>query len=459
MTKYLDLLYAALWDMPALLLILGVGLWLTFLSGCIQLRLFPRALKQFCRQFSARRTEGTVSPYRALCTALAATVGTGNLVGVSGAICLGGPGAIFWMLVCAFFGMVIKFAEAVLAVRYRVSQDGEFLGGPMYSIAGGLGKRWLPLAWLYSIFGVLACFGIGNSAQVNAIVSGIKSAAGSFSPPPLLIGTMIAGLLWIVFLGGSSSIGAIAEGLVPVAAAAYILMCLLFLACKVRAIPGALLAIWEGAFCPRAVTGGLIGSAFRALQVGCSRGIFTNEAGMGTASIAHAGADVSHPVQQGMMGIIEVFLDTIVICTMTALVILCSGVPIPYGLEAGAELTVNAFSTVYGKLGKVLLATFLVCFAFATILGWSLYGLRCMQFLFGSKATKAFYFLQIAVSFGGALLNAPTIWRISEILNGLMILPNLTALIFLSPEVIRLIKSDLPYMEVQNADFHKRKPL
>ena len=180
---------------------------------------------------------------------------------------------------------------------------------------------------------------------------------------------------------------------------------------------------------------------------------------MGTASIAHAGADVSHPVQQGMMGIIEVFLDTIVICTMTALVILCSGVPIPYGLDAGAELTVNAFSTVYGKLGKVLLATFLVCFAFATILGWSLYGLRCMQFLFGSKATMAFYFLQIAVSFGGALLNAPTIWRISEILNGLMILPNLTALIFLSPELIRLIKYDLPYMEVQNADFHKRKPL
>lgn len=459
MTKYLDLLYAALWGMPALLLILGVGLWLTVSSGCIQLRLFPKALKLFYRQFSARSEDGEVSPYRALCTALAATVGTGNLVGVSGAICLGGPGAIFWMLLCAFFGMVIKFAEAVLAVRYRVRRDGEFLGGPMYSIAVGLGKRWLPLAWLYSIFGVLACFGIGNSAQVNAIVTGIQSAAGSFTPPPLLIGAMIAGLLWIVFLGGSASIGAIAEGLVPVASAAYILMCLIFLVCKAQAIPGALLAIWEGAFCPRAVTGGLIGSAFRALQVGCSRGIFTNEAGMGTASIAHAGADVTHPVQQGMMGIIEVFLDTIVICTMTALVILCSGVPIPYGRDAGAELTVNAFSTVYGNLGKVLLASFLVCFAFATILGWSLYGLRCMQFLFGNKATKGFYFLQIAVSFGGALLNAPTIWRISEILNGLMILPNLTALIFLSPELIRLIQSYLPNVEVQNADFHQREPL
>lgn len=459
MTKYLDSLYAILWGMPALLLILGVGLWLTVSSGFIQLRLFPRALKLFCRQFSGRSREGEVSPYRALCTALAATVGTGNLVGVSGAICLGGPGAIFWMLVCAFFGMVIKFAEAVLAVRYRVRHDGEFLGGPMYSISGGLGKRWLLLAWLYSIFGVLACFGIGNSAQVNAIVAGIQSAAGSFSPPPLLIGSVIAVLLWIAFLGGSFSIGAIAEGLVPVAAVAYILMCLIFLVCKAQAIPHALLAIWEGAFCPRAVTGGLIGSAFRALQVGCSRGIFTNEAGMGTASIAHAGANVLHPVQQGMMGIVEVFLDTVVICTMTALVILCSGVPIPYGKDAGATLTVNAFSSVYGGFGKVLVASFLACFAFATILGWSLYGLRCMQFLFGSKAAKVFYFLQIAVSFVGALLNAPTIWRIAEIMNGLMILPNLTALIFLSPELIRLIKSYLQNVEVQNADFHQCEPL
>ena len=437
MTPTLDTLYGLLWGKPMLVLNLGVGLWLTVCTRCAQIRLFPASIRRLCRPSAAH--SGGVSPFRALCTALAATVGTGNLVGVAGAICLGGPGAVFWMLVFAFFGMAVKFAEAALAVRFRVCENGELLGGPMYMIRSRLSKRFLPLAYLYSLCGVFASFGVGNMTQVNAIVAGVRGILPRLSV--LAIGLFVTIAVGLAFLKGADSIGSIAEKLIPFAAGIYILLCLLFLLLRSDQLAGAVGSILKGAFQPKAVTGGLIGSSLKALQVGCSRGVFTHEAGMGTASIAHAGADVSHPAEQGMMGLLEVFLDTFVICTLTSLVILTSGIPIAYGWDAGAELTTAAFSSVYGRFGKTIVCVFLICFAYATILGWSFYGLRCSQFLFGKNAASAFFLLQTCAVLFGAVLKTPQIWRIAEILNGLMALPNLFLLLVLSPELRTLTNS------------------
>ena len=437
MTLVLDALYGLLWGSPMLILNLGVGLWLTVCTRCAQVRLFPASLRRLCSPPSG--DSGGVSPFRALCTALAATVGTGNLVGVAGAICLGGPGSVFWMLIFAFFGMAVKFAEASLAVRFRVCENGEILGGPMYMIRSRLSRKFLPLAYLYSLCGVLASFGVGNMTQVNAIVTGIRGITLRFSP--FILGLFVTLAVGLAFLKGADSIGRIAEKLIPVASGIYILLCIFFLSIRSDRLAGAVSSIIKGAFQPRAVTGGLIGSSMKALQVGCSRGVFTHEAGMGTASIAHAGADVSHPAEQGMMGLLEVFLDTFVICTLTSLVILVSGVPISYGLDAGAELTTAAFSAVYGQFGKTIVCIFLVCFAYATILGWSFYGLRCSQFLFGKRAASAFFLLQTCAVLFGAVLKTPQIWKVAEILNGLMALPNLFLLLVLSPELRTLINS------------------
>ena len=448
MTNILDCLYDLLWGTPMLVLILGVGVWLTICTRCVQLRLFPQAVRRF---FSvAPACDGGVSPFRALCTALAATVGTGNLVGVAGAICLGGPGAVFWMLVFAFFGMAVKYAEAVLAVRFREKENGEIVGGTMYMIRACLSKRWLPLAYLYSLCGILASFGVGNLTQVNAIVTGVQCIAPDHAFSPLALGLVLTILVGLAFLKGADSIGGIAEKLIPYAAGIYVTLCILFLVLKASVLPKALHDIFIGAFSPKAVTGGMIGSAMKAVQTGCSRGVFTHEAGMGTASIAHAGANVSHPAEQGMMGLLEVFLDTFVICTLTALVILCSGIPIPYGADAGANLTTAAFSAVYGRFGKILVSVFLTCFAYATILGWSFYGLRCTQFVFGSKAAPAFFLLQTGAVVFGAVLETPQVWRMAEILNGLMALPNLLTLMILSSELRALTNSYHPGASIYN---------
>ena len=436
MAKILDWLYRVLWGAPMLVLMLGVGVWLTVCTRFVQLRLFPQAVRRFLRRDSPG---GGVSPFRALCTALAATVGTGNLVGVAGAICLGGPGAVFWMLFFAFFGMAVKFAEATLAVRFRQRQGQEIVGGPMYMIRSRLPAVLHPMAGFYCVCGVLASFGVGNLTQVNAIVTGVQSVYPEISP--VAIGLVLTALVGFAFWKGADSIGGIAEKLIPYAASIYFALCLVFLACRAYMIPKAFHDIFAGTFSPKAVTGGLIGSAVRAVQVGCSRGVFTHEAGMGTASIAHASAQVEHPVEQGMMGLLEVFLDTFVICTMTALVILCSGVPISYGVDSGGTLTVCAFSAVYGGFGKIIVAAFLACFAYATILGWSLYGLRCAQFLFGQKAAAAFFTFQTAAVTLGAVLKTPTIWKMAEVVNGLMAIPNLITLSFLSPELRKLTNS------------------
>lgn len=447
MTAILERINAFVWGVPALLMILGVGVYLTFGTGFAQVRLFPRAISEFFGQFrkSKKSSDGT-SAYRALCTALAATVGTGNLAGVAGAIAMGGPGSVFWMWVCAFFGMVTKFAEATLAVRYRQKNEaGEYVGGPMYMIRGTMEKRWQWLAGAYCFFGVVASFGVGNATQVNAVLGGIEAAleavGGSLSEPGrIACAVSVAAVIVTLMLGGAKRIGQAAESIVPLVAAGYLLLGAVVLILKADRIPDAFRMIVKGAFAPRAVTGGMIGSFFSALRVGAARGVFTNEAGMGTASIAHAAAKVQQPVRQGLMGIMEVFIDTVVICTMTALVILCSGVEIPYGTDVGMKLTAQAFSAVCGQWICVPIALTLCFFALATILGWGLYGIRCAQYLFGDSVWKFFVILQGIAVILGAILETGTVWVLAETVNGLMALPNLVVLAHLAPELARLTR-------------------
>ena len=447
MVQLLEIINEIVWGIPTLLLILGIGLYFTVKTRFFQFVKFPSALKTFFAKLKPGTvSENGVSPYQALCTALAATVGTGNIAGVAGAIALGGPGAIFWMWICAVLGMIIKCAEATLAVRYRqVGNNGEVYGGPMFMIEQGLSPRWKPMAVLYAFFGVVAAFGVGNATQINAVLGGIHSAASVFGisfdkKTDLFLGMILAVLVWLMLSGGAKRIGKIAEALVPYASVVYLLLGIGVLLVRAEAIPAAFASIFQGAFSPKAVTGGTIGSMFIVCRTGAARGVFTNEAGMGTASIAHAAADVAHPVEQGLMGIMEVFLDTIVICTITALVILCSGIDIPYGLDIGASLTSDAFSRIYGGWVSVLIALCLICFALATVLGWGLYGLRCAQYLLGNHVWRVFSFLQAATVILGVVLNTGTVWILAETVNGLMAIPNLTALILLSPEFIRLVQ-------------------
>ena len=459
-----------LWGAPALVLILGVGIYLTVRTGFAQLTFFGRAFRGFFAALFQKHKDDGVSSFQALCTALAATVGTGNLVGVAGAICLGGPGAVFWMWVCGLLGMITKYAEVTLAVRYRQKQGNGYVGGPMYIITQGLGKHWNWLACCYCAFGIVASFGVGNATQINAVITGIHGVLDNFGIPQstmadAAMGLMLSVIVGFMLLGGAKRIGSTAEKLVPFVSAAYILLCVGVLIARRDAIGDAFYAIIRGAFAPKAVTGGMLGSAFQALKVGCARGVFTNEAGMGTASIAHASANTEHPVQQGLMGIMEVFLDTILICTLTALAILVSGVSIPYGQDVGGELTAAAFSSVYGSHITLFLTCALCCFAFATVLGWGLYGGRCAQYLFGSKAWNRFAIAQTLMVFLGSVMNTQTVWLFAETVNGLMAIPNLLALAALSPEVVRLT---IDYKEKTGAiaagggnyaDFHQRKPL
>ena len=447
---FLQHIYHWVWGVPTLVLILSIGLYLSLRTRFCQLRLLPRALKMFFSRFAcSQQTVDGVSSFQALCTALAATVGTGNLAGVAGAIAIGGPGAIFWMWLCGILGMVIKFAEATLAIHFRTKNTaGETVGGPMYMIRQGLPKAFWPLASIYAFLGLVAAFGVGNATQVGTVISSVVDTAASFgfSFPlwgKLLLGLVLAALIGVLLLGGAKRIGRAAEHLVPFGAGLYLLLGLTVLIARWQAIPAAFLAILRGAFCPQAVTGGAIGSMLIAVRTGVSRGVFTNEAGMGTASIAHASATVRHPVEQGLMGIVEVFLDTIVICTVTALVILLSGVPIPYGVDAGVQLTSAAFSNVLGSWVGVVISLSLCLFALATVLGWGLYGLRCAQFLFGPGGEKTFAILQIFTVALSAVCRVDAVWLLAEILNGLMVIPNLIALGALSPRLISIYKSYL----------------
>ena len=443
------------WGVPAMVCIIGVGLLLSVRTGFLQIRKFPFALKTTIgRMFHKKEAaDGAMTPFQAVCTALAGTVGTGNIAGVAGAIAIGGPGAVFWMWCSALLGMCTKYAEVTLAVHYRErSATGEWIGGPMYYIKNGLGKRWQWLAILYALFGTLTVFGTGNATQVNTITTAINTAfmqfhlvSDAFVPTlNLIIGIFCAMLVAMVLLGGIKRIGSVSEKLVPFMALFYVVLGIGVVLLNLERLPGVLQSIFEGAFNPAAFTGGIIGSLFVSMQKGVSRGIFSNEAGLGTGSIAHACADTQKPVTQGMFGIFEVFADTIIICTLTALVILCSGTPVTYGVAAGAELTISGFTTTYGSWSSIFTAVALCCFAFSTIIGWGLYGSRFVQFLFRSnKVVRPFLVIYSFVSILGATLDLGLLWDIADTFNGLMSIPNLIALL-LSGMVVKLTKEHFP---------------
>lgn len=440
-----------IWGVPAMVCIIGVGLYLSIRTGFIQIRKFKYAMKTTIGRIFKKRdaSDGSITPFQAVCTALAATVGTGNIAGVAGAIAIGGPGAVFWMWISALLGMCTKFAEVTLAVHFRErNQEGDLVGGPMYYIKNGLGKKWQFLAILFSLFGVLTVFGTGNATQVNTITTAIDSALLNYNVCTsktipqinLILGIVIAVLVALVLLGGVKRIGKVTEKLVPFMALFYIALAIGVVILNIGNLPTVFASIFEGAFNPRSVTGGVVGSIFICMKRGVSRGIFSNEAGLGTGSIAHACADTQKPVKQGFFGIFEVFTDTIVICTLTALVILCSGVTINYGANAGAELTILGFTSTYGNWISIFSAIAMCCFAFSTILGWGLYGARCIEFLFSPKVIKPFMVVYALVAIIGATMDLGLIWGIADTFNGLMSIPNLIALFLLSGTVIKLVK-------------------
>ena len=440
-----------IWGVPAMICIVGVGLLLSIRTGFLQIRKFPYAMKVTIGRMLKKReaSDGALTPFQAVCTALAATVGTGNIAGVAGAIAIGGPGADFWMWISALLGMCTKFSEVTLAVHFREKNaEGDLVGGPMYYIKNGLKKQWHWLAYLFAAFGVLTVFGTGNATQVNTITTAIDSALYNYgviseqnvSTLNLVIGIILAVLIGLILLGGIKRIGQVAEKLVPFMAVIYIILAIGVVILNYRNIPTVFASIFKGAFSPASVTGGAVGSFFMSMKKGVSRGIFSNEAGLGTGSIAHACADTRKPVKQGFFGIFEVFVDTIVICTLTALVILCSGVPVGYGDAAGAELTILGFTSTYGSWVSIFTAIAMCCFAFSTIIGWGLYGTRCVEFLLGTRANRPFMILYALVAIVGATMELGLMWNIAETFNGLMVIPNLIAVFLLSGVVVRLVK-------------------
>ena len=440
-----------IWGVPAMICIIGVGLYLSIRTRFLQIRKFPYSMKVTLGRMMKKKeaSDGALTPFQAVCTALAATVGTGNVAGVAGAIAIGGPGAVFWMWISALLGMCTKFAEVTLAVHFReTNAQGDLVGGPMYYIKNGLDKKWHFLAYLFAAFGVLAVFGTGNATQVNTITTAIDSALSSFNVLPadavklvnLIIGVALAIIIALILIGGIKRIGNVTSKLVPFMAIMYIVLALGVIIFHIKSVPAVFASIIEGAFNPASVTGGVVGSFFMSMKKGVSRGIFSNEAGLGTGSIAHACADTKKPVKQGFFGIFEVFVDTIIICTMTALVILCSGVPVNYGEAAGAELTISGFTAVYGNWVSVFTAVAMCCFAFSTIIGWGLYGTRCIEFLFGSRSNKPFMVLYSLTAIVGATMNLGLMWSIAETFNGLMVIPNLIAVFLLSGVVVKMTK-------------------
>lgn len=443
------------WGVPAMICIIGVGLLLSIRTGFLQIREFPYMLRvTIGRMFHKKEArEGAMTPFQAVCTALAATVGTGNIAGVAGAIAIGGPGAVFWMWISAFLGMCTKFSEVTLAVYYREKNEkGDYTGGPMYYMKNGLGKNFMWLASIYSALGILTVFGTGNATQVNTITAAVNSALlnygvigeGMKGTVNLGIGILITAVVLLVLVGGIRRIGMVTERLVPFMAVLYVVLGLGVMLLNAGKVPGVFAMIVQSAFSPAAFTGGIVGSMFTSMKRGVSRGIFSNEAGLGTGSIAHATADTKEAVQQGYWGIFEVFADTIVICTLTAMVILCSGVEIGYGAAAGAELTISGFTRVYGSWVSVFTAVAMCCFAFSTIIGWGFYGTRCCEFLFGSQYNKAFMIVYSLMAIVGATMDLGLLWSIADTFNGLMAIPNLIALFLLSGTVVKLVKGYYP---------------
>lgn len=424
------------WGPPMLFLIVGTGIYLTFRTNFFSILKLGYVLKNtFLKMFSKEtKGEGEITPFQAVATALAATVGTGNVAGVATAIALGGPGAVFWMWVSALFGMTTKFGEVVLAIKYREkTDDGRFVGGPMYYIQNGLKWKWL--AVIFSIFGALAAFGIGNMVQSNSVAASLQE---SFSIPPLATGIVLAVLTALVILGGIKRIGAVTEKLVPFMAAIYILGAIFIIILNGSHIPEAFGLIFKYAFTPAAASGGFVGATIAtAMRRGISRGVFSNEAGLGSAPIAHAAATTDHPVRQGLWGVFEVFMDTIVICTLTALAIMVSG--LWNSGVTGAALTTQAFNEAIPG-GGYIVSIGIMLFAFSTILGWSYYGERCAEYLLGKKAILPYRIIWIPMVVVGSIGGLEFLWDLSDTLNGLMAIPNLIGVLALSGTVIALTK-------------------
>ena len=424
------------WGPVMLVLILGTGLYLTIGLAAMPIRKIGYGFKML---FQGRKGlgEGDISPFNALMTSLSATVGTGNIVGVATAVGIGGPGALFWMWCTALVGMATKYAEAVLAVQYRETDErGKKVGGPMYYIRNGLGKNWAWLAVAFAIFGMLAGFGIGNTVQANSVADALGSA---FAVPEAISGFVMAVLVGLVLLGGIQRIGNVAGKLVPLMAAIYLLVTLIILAINITAIPDALALIVKSAFSPVAAGGGFAGATIMlAIRMGVARGVFSNEAGLGSAPIAHAAAETDSPVRQGTVAMLGTFIDTLIICTLTGLVLIITGAW--NSGEQGAALTASAFNSAL-PYGDKVMSVCLSLFAFTTILGWSYYGERCAEFLMGVRAIVPFRFLWVAAVFVGAGQELGVIWGIADTLNGMMAIPNLIGLLLLSPVVFRLSKA------------------
>ena len=429
------------------------GLYLTIRNRGIQFTRFGYAMKNTVGKMFQKQEAGAgaVTPLQAVTTALAATVGTGNIVGTSQAIALGGYGAVFWLWLAARLGMIIKYSEVTLSIKYRERDaKGDWVGGPMYYVKNGLGKHWQWVGVLFCVFAAIASFGIGNMSQVNSIVGSLNDAIDAFIPAAegerkllnFIFGLVIAGLIGVILFGGIKRIGAVAEKLVPVMSILYIIFAFVVIFGHAGNIGPAFAKIFRTAFTPKALGGAASGIALKQTIVwGLRRSAFSNEAGLGSAAIAHAAADTKGPVQQGLYGIFEVFADTIVICTLTAMTIICSGVDITFGQKVGSELITSAFATMFGvKFASVFVALALTLFAFTTVLGWSLYGSRCVHSLIGLKVAKGFQGLFINIGVVGAVASLDVVWDIADTFNGLMAIPNFIALFALSGVVAKLTK-------------------
>ncbi len=425
------------WGPPILVLIVGTGIYVTLSTKAFAITKLIYVLKNTLMKMFSKESkgEGEVTAFQAVATALAATVGTGNIAGVATAIAMGGPGAIFWMWFAALVGMTTKFAEVVLAVHYREkTPDGRFTGGPMYYITTGLKMKWL--AKLFAFFGALAAFGIGNMVQANSIAEAMNV---TFGLPKLAVGIVCAVIAGLVVIGGIKRIGQVTELLVPFMAAFYILGGLIIIIMNITHVPAAIALIFKSAFTPAAATGGFAGSTVMlAMRYGVARGVFTNEAGLGSAPIAHAAATTDSAVRQGLWGVFEVWIDTLVIASITAIGILVTGVW-ETGVT-GAALTTAAFNSVIPTYGGWIVAIGLLLFAFSTILGWEYYGERCAEYLFGPGVNKFYRILWVPFVAIGAVGGLNLLWDLADTLNGLMAIPNLVALLFLSPVVFKLTK-------------------
>lgn len=450
MLTFFKALDSFVWGVPLLVLLVGTGIYLSTRLRLLQVLKLPLAFKLI---FAEDKGEGDISSFAALATALAATVGTGNIVGVATAIKAGGPGALFWMWIAAFFGMATKYAEGLLAIKYRTKDaNGEVSGGPMYYIINGMGKKWKPLAIFFALAGILVAFlGIGTFSQVNSITASLKN---SFNWSPQIVSILIAIVVAVIIFGGIQSIAKVSEKLVPFMPAAYIIATLIVIFMHYNHIIPAIEQVFSGAFTGTAAVGGFAGAVVKeAIQNGIARGVFSNESGLGSAPIAAAAAKTHEPAEQGLISMTGTFIDTLVICTLTGLSILVTGKWTVKGLE-GAPLTQSAFATVFGNIGVLVLTLCLVLFAFTTILGWSYYGERCFEFLFGVKHINIYRSIFIIMVALGGFLELDLIWTIADIVNGLMAIPNLIALLALSPIIIAETRN---YFKRKNKSFIKTK--